>query len=303
MVLEKKYSHLVGCLRNYSMKGIILAGGTGSRLFPATIAVSKQLLPVYDKPMIYYPLSVLMLAGIREILFITTSHDKASFVKLLGDGTDLGCTFSYEVQKSPNGLAEAFIIGEKFIGDDSVALILGDNILYGSGLGTLLRNKISDNKPTIFALEVQDPERYGVVEFNSNGEVISIEEKPSNPKSKFAVPGLYFYPNDVISVAKKVKPSSRGEIEITSINNHYLNSKELQVVPFPRGITWLDTGTPDSLADANEFVKVIERRTSKKIACIEEIAFLREFINKEQLLKSIEKYGKSQYSKYLLNIC
>ena len=285
------------------MKGIILAGGTGSRLFPATIAVSKQLLPVYDKPMIYYPLSVLMLAGIREILFITTSHDKASFVKLLGDGTDLGCTFSYEVQKSPNGLAEAFIIGEKFIGDDSVALILGDNILYGSGLGTLLRNKISDNKPTIFALEVQDPERYGVVEFNSNGEVISIEEKPSNPKSKFAVPGLYFYPNDVISVAKKVKPSSRGEIEITSINNHYLNSKELQVVPFPRGITWLDTGTPDSLADANEFVKVIERRTSKKIACIEEIAFLREFINKEQLLKSIEKYGKSQYSKYLLNIC
>ena len=285
------------------MKGIILAGGTGSRLFPATIAVSKQLLPVYDKPMIYYPLSVLMLAGIREILFITTPHDKASFVKLLGDGSDLGCTFSYEVQESPNGLAEAFIIGEKFIANDSVALILGDNILYGSGLGTLLRSKISDNKPTIFALEVQDPQRYGVVEFNKDGKVLSIEEKPSNPKSKFAVPGLYLYPNNVISVAKNVKPSDRGEIEITSINNHYLEANELQVVPFPRGITWLDTGTPDSLADANEFVKVIERRTSKKIACIEEIAFLREFINKEQLLKSIEKYGKSQYSQYLSNIC
>ena len=284
------------------MKGIILAGGTGSRLFPATIAVSKQLLPVYDKPMIYYPLSVLMLAGIREILFITTPHDKPSFVKLLGDGSGLGCSFSYEVQENPNGLAEAFIIGEKFIGNDSVALILGDNILYGSGLGTLLRNKISDNKPTIFALEVQDPQRYGVVEFNEDGKAISIEEKPSNPKSKFAVPGIYFYPNNVINVAKKVKPSNRGEIEITSINNHYLEANELQVVQFPRGITWLDTGTPDSLADANEFVKVIERRTSKKIACIEEIAFLREFINKEQLLKSIEKYGKSQYSQYLSNI-
>ena len=299
---EIKYSHLVGCLRNCSMKGIILAGGTGSRLFPATIAVSKQLLPVYDKPMIYYPLSVLMLAGIREILFITTPHDKASFVKLLGDGTDLGCTFSYEVQERPNGLAEAFIIGEKFIGDDSVALILGDNILYGSGLGTLLRNKISDNKPTIFALEVQDPQRYGVVEFNSDGEVISIEEKPSNPKSNFAVPGLYFYPNDVISVAKKVKPSSRGEIEITSINNHFLNSKELQVVQFPRGTTWLDTGTPDSLADANEFVKVIERRTSRKVACIEEIAFLRGYINKFQIEILQKKYGNSDYADYLKNL-
>ena len=299
---EIKYSQVVGCIKSYNMQGIRLAGGTGSRLFPATIAVSKQLLPVYDKPMIYYPLSVLMLAGIREILFITTPHDKPSFIKLLGDGSNLGCNFSFEMQESPNGLAEAFIIGEKFIGNDSVALILGDNILYGSGLGTLLRNKISDNKPTIFALEVQDPQRYGVVEFNSNGEVISIEEKPKKPKSKFAVPGIYFYPNNVISVAKKVKPSERGEIEITSINNHYLEANELQVVQFPRGITWLDTGTPDSLADANEFVKVIERRTSKKIACIEEIAFLREFINKEQLLKSIEKYGKSQYSEYLSKI-
>jgi glucose-1-phosphate thymidylyltransferase len=284
------------------MKGIILAGGTGTRLFPATIAVSKQLLPVYDKPMIYYPLSVLMLAGIREILFITTPYDKESFVKLLGDGSDLGCSFSFETQENPNGLAEAFIIGEKFIGKDPVALILGDNILYGSGLGTLLRSKILENKPTIFAIEVQDPERYGVVEFNSNGEVISIEEKPSRPRSNFAIPGLYFYPNNVIEIAKNVKPSKRGEIEITSINNYYLESQELQVVQFPRGITWLDTGTPDSLADANEFVKVIERRTSKKIACIEEIAFLREFINKEQLLKSIEKYGKSQYAQYLSNI-
>jgi len=284
------------------MKGIILAGGTGSRLFPATIAVSKQLLPVYDKPMIYYPLSVLMLAGIREILIITTSHDKESFIKLLGDGSDLGCSFSYEIQEHPNGLAEAFIIGEKFIGRDSVALILGDNILYGSGLGTLLRSEISDNKPTIFAIEVQDPQRYGVVEFNSNGEAISIEEKPSNPKSKFAIPGLYFYPNSVINIAKDVKPSKRGEIEITSINKYYLESKELQVVQFPRGITWLDTGTPDSLADANEFVKVIERRTSKKIACIEEIAYLRGYISLEELNKCLIKYGDSQYSKYLLSI-
>ena len=284
------------------MKGIILAGGTGSRLFPATIAVSKQLLPVYDKPMIYYPLSVLMLAGIREILFITTPHDKASFVKLLGDGSDLGCCFSYEVQEKPNGLAEEFIIGEKFIGQDSVALILGDNILYGSGLGTLLRNKISENKPTIFALEVQDPRRYGVVEFKSNGEVISIEEKPSKPKSKFAVPGLYFYPNNVINVAKNVKPSDRGEIEITSINNHYLETKELQVVQFPRGTTWLDTGTPDSLADANEFVKVIERRTSKKVACIEEIALVRNFITKKDLQDLTKKYGKSDYAVYLSNL-
>jgi glucose-1-phosphate thymidylyltransferase len=284
------------------MKGIILAGGTGSRLFPATIAVSKQLLPVYDKPMIYYPLSVLMLAGIRKILFITTPHDKASFVKLLGDGSDLGCSFSYEVQESPNGLAEAFIIGEKFIGNDSVALILGDNILYGSGLGTLLRNKISDNQPTIFAIEVQDPQRYGVVEFDSSGQVISIEEKPLNPKSKFAVPGLYFYPNNVIDISKNVIPSNRGEIEITSINNHYLNTKQLQVVQFPRGITWLDTGTPDSLADANEFVKVIERRTSKKVACIEEIAFVRNFIEKKDIQRLIEKYGKSDYAFYLSNL-
>lgn len=284
------------------MKGIILAGGTGSRLFPATIAVSKQLLPVYDKPMIYYPLSVLMLAGIRKILFITTPQDKASFVKLLGDGSDLGCKFSYEVQENPNGLADAFIIGEKFIGQDSVALILGDNILYGSGLGTLLRRKILENKPTIFALEVEDPERYGVVEFNTDGEAISIEEKPNKPKSKFAIPGLYFYPNDVVKIAKNVKPSRRGEIEITSINNHYLENNHLQVVQLPRGITWLDTGTPDSLADANEFVKVIEKRTSKKVACIEEIALARNFIQIKDFKTLANKYGNSEYAKYLFNL-
>ena len=283
-------------------KGIILAGGSGTRLYPVTQTISKQLLPVYDKPMIYYPLSVLMLAGIREILFITTPHDKDSFIKLLGDGTDLGCSFSYEVQENPNGLAEAFIIGEKFIGKDPVALILGDNILYGSGLGTLLRNKITQNKPTIFALEVKDPQRYGVVEFNKEGEAISIEEKPKNPKSKFAIPGLYFYPNSVIEIAKNVKPSKRGEIEITSINNDYLNKKELQVIQFPRGITWLDTGTPDSLADANEFVKVIERRTSKKVACIEEIALVRNFITKKDLVALIDIYGKSDYASYLTSL-
>jgi glucose-1-phosphate thymidylyltransferase len=281
------------------MKGIILAGGTGTRLYPATIAVSKQLLPVYDKPMIYYPLSVLMLAGIREILFITTPHDRESFLKLLGDGSDLGCIFSYETQENPNGLAEAFIIGEKFIGTDPVALILGDNILYGSGLGSLLRSKISDNKPTIFAIEVQDPERYGVVEFNNNGEVISIEEKPIKPKSKFAIPGLYFYPNSVIEISKNVKPSKRGEIEITSINNYYLESQELQVIQFPRGITWLDAGTPDSLAEANEFVKVIERRTSKKIACLEEIAFFKNFITKKELQLILSRSPNSLYFDYL----
>jgi len=281
------------------MKGIILAGGSGTRLYPATISVSKQLLPVYDKPMIYYPLSVLMLAGIKEILIITTPKDKKPFEKLLGDGKDLGCSFSYETQQNPNGLAEAFIIGQKFIGNDSVALILGDNILYGSGLGTLLRNKISSNKPTIFALEVQDPQRYGVVEFNSNGEILSIEEKPIKPKSNFAIPGLYFYPNNVIEIAKEVKPSERGELEITSINNYYFELNELNVQILERGITWLDTGTPDSLADANEFVKVIEKRTNKKIGCIEEVAYVRGFIKHKQLMEVSKKYKGSNYGKYL----
>ncbi|MAD12271.1 MAG: glucose-1-phosphate thymidylyltransferase [Flavobacteriaceae bacterium] len=284
------------------MKGIILAGGTGSRLYPATIAISKQLIPVYDKPMIYYPISVLMLAGIREILIITTPHDRESFLKLLGDGSDIGCSFSFETQENPNGLAEAFIIGETFIGNDSVALILGDNILYGSGLGSLLRNKVKENRPTIFAIQVQDPERYGVVEFNNNGDIISVEEKPIKPRSSFAIPGLYFYPNNVIEIAKNIKPSKRGEIEITSINNYYLKNKELKAIKLPRGITWLDTGTPQSLADANEFVKVIENRTGQKIACLEEIAYLSGYISLEELKKCIIKYGNSQYSKYLLSI-
>ena len=284
------------------MKGIILAGGTGSRLFPATIAVSKQLLPIYDKPMIYYPLSVLMLAGIREILFITTHHDKASFVKLLGDGSDLGCTFSYEVQESPNGLAEAFIIGEKFIGDDSVALILGDNIFYGSGLGEILRESVFENNPLIYAIEVDDPSRYGVIELSHNGKILSIEEKPNNPKSNLVIPGLYIYPNSVVSISKAIKPSSRGELEITDLNKVYLKAKKLKVKLLPRGITWLDTGTPDSLSDANEFVKVIEKRTNKKIACLEEVALAMGFISKSQLSNTIFKYGNSSYNEYLLRL-
>ena len=284
------------------MKGIILAGGTGSRLFPATIAVSKQLLPVYDKPMIYYPLSVLMLAGIREILFITTPHDNPSFVKLLGDGSDLGCTFSYEVQESPNGLAEAFIIGEKFIGNDSVALILGDNIFYGSGLGEILRESVFQNKPLIYALEVENPSRYGVVELSPKGKIVSIEEKPKNPKSNLAIPGLYIYPNSVVSISKTIKPSVRGEKEITDLNKVYFEQGELKVKLLPRGITWLDTGTPDSLSDANEFVKVIEKRTNKKIACLEEVALAMGFISKSQLSSSIFKYGNSSYNEYLLKL-
>ena len=302
MALEIKYSHQVGCLKSYKMKGIILAGGTGSRLFPATIAVSKQLLPIYDKPMIYYPLSVLMLAGIREILFITTPHDKASFVKLLGDGSDLGCTFSYEVQESPNGLAEAFIIGEKFIGDDSVALILGDNIFYGSGLGEILRESVFENNPLIYAIEVDDPSRYGVIELSHNGKILSIEEKPNNPKSNLVIPGLYIYPNSVVSISKAIKPSSRGELEITDLNKVYLKAKKLKVKLLPRGITWLDTGTPDSLSDANEFVKVIEKRTNKKIACLEEVALAMGFISKSQLSNTIFKYGNSSYNEYLIRL-
>ena len=284
------------------MKGIILAGGSGSRLYPATISVSKQLLPIYDKPMIFYPLSVLMLAGIKDILIITTPNDKSSFIKLLGDGSDIGCKFSYQVQENPNGLAEAFIIGENFIGKDSVALILGDNVLYGSGFGTLLRNQITNNKPTIFAVEVDNPENYGVVEFNDRGKAISIEEKPRKPKSNFAVPGLYFYPNNVISIAKQIKPSKRGELEISSINQYYLKHDQLNVVSLPRGITWLDTGTPESLADANEFVKVIERRTGKKIACIEEVALARSFVSIKNIKKIAAKYGNSDYGRYLFNL-
>lgn len=284
------------------MKGIILAGGSGTRLYPATISVSKQLLPVYDKPMIYYPLSVLMLAGIKEILIITKPKDQELFIELLGDGSDLGCSFSYETQENPKGLADAFLIGEKFIGNDSVALILGDNILYGSGLSELIKDNISKKEATIFAIEVKDPERYGVVEFNYKNKVISIEEKPSKPKSKFAIPGLYFYPNSVIEIAKNIRPSKRGEVEISSVNKKYLELNQLKVIQIPRGVTWLDTGTADSLADANEFVKVIEKRTNKKVACIEEIALIRNFISIKDLKALIKKYGNSDYGKYLSNL-
>ena len=281
------------------MKGIILAGGSGTRLYPLTISVSKQLLPIYDTPMIYYPLSVLMLAGIREILIITTPEDNSAFKKLLGDGSHLGCKFEFAVQPEPNGLAEAFIIGETFIGDDKVALILGDNIFYGIGFGSLLRSKIDINGAAVFACPVNDPERYGVVEFDADNKVISIEEKPLKPKSNYAVPGLYFYDNSVVKYAKKVKPSDRGEKEITSLNQIYLKKNKLQVAIMNRGMTWMDTGTIDALDSAIEFVRVIEKRTNKKIACIEEIAYLHGFISKEELLSISKVYQKSGYGEYI----
>lgn len=284
------------------MKGIILAGGSGTRLYPLTIAVSKHLLPIYDKPMIYYPLSVLMLAGIREILIITTPHDNESFKNLLGNGSDLGCKFEYTVQPEPNGLAEAFIIGEDFIGKDKVALVLGDNIFYGNGLGKVLREKTDIEGASIFAFNVSDPERYGIVEFDSNKKVISLEEKPLKPKSNFAIPGLYFYDNNVVELAKKVRPSERGEKEITTLNEMYLEKEMLHVGVLERGVTWLDTGTVDSMDAATEFVRVIEKRNNTKIACLEEIAYLHGFINKEQLLKAANKYGKSGYGQYINKI-
>lgn len=284
------------------MKGIILAGGSGTRLFPLTIAVSKQLLPVYDKPMIYYPLSVLMLAGIKEILIITTPHDQEAFKKLLGDGSHVGCRFEYAIQEKPNGLAEAFIIGEDFIGKDNVALILGDNIFYGNGLGSLLRSKINIKGASIFAFPVKDPERYGVVEFDSNFKVLSIEEKPNKPKSKYAVPGLYFYDNRVVALAREVKPSDRGEKEITTLNQMYLGMNELEVGVMTRGMSWFDTGTVDSLDDATEFIRVIQNRQSAAIGCIEEIAYERKFIDIEALERSIERYAKSKYGAYLKEV-
>lgn len=284
------------------MKGIILAGGSGTRLFPITIAVSKQLLPVYDKPMIYYPLSVLMLAGINEILFITTPHDQASFVKLLGDGSALGCKFEYEIQDEPKGLAEAFTIGEKFIGEDKVALILGDNIFYGNGLGSLIRSKTTVDGAAIFAYPVKDPERYGVVEFNQDYKVISIEEKPKSPKSQFAIPGLYFFDNNVVEYAKNVKPSERGEKEITTINQMYLEAGKLEVGIMTRGMSWFDTGTVESLDDATEFIRVIQNRQSAMIGCIEEVAVMRKFIEKNSLIELSSRYGKSKYGEYLKDI-
>ena len=284
------------------MKGIILAGGSGTRLYPLTIAVSKQLMPVYDKPMIYYPLSVLMDAEIKDILIITTPHDQVAFKKLLGDGSDFGCNLTYEIQDTPNGLAQAFVIGEKFIGDDSVALILGDNIFYGSGLSQLLRSKTNPKGAIVFAYHVNDPERYGVVEFNEDMKAISIEEKPLNPKSNYAVPGLYFYDNKVVEIAKQLKPSARGEYEITDVNKVYLENEELEVGVMDRGTAWLDTGTFDSLHDATEYIRVIEKRQGIKIGCIEETAYKRGFITIEKLYEIANKYGKSGYGEYLKNI-
>lgn len=284
------------------MKGIILAGGSGTRLHPLTLAVSKQLMPVFDKPMIYYPLSILMMAGINEILIITTPHDQPMFEKLLGDGKDLGCDFQYAIQEVPNGLAQAFVIGEEFIGNDKVALILGDNIFYGTGLQQLLQSNSNPDGGVVFAYHVSDPERYGVVEFDSNNHAISIEEKPANPKSNYAVPGLYFYDNDVIQIAKNLKPSPRGEYEITDVNKAYLEAARLKVGILDKGTAWLDTGTFTSLMQAGQFVQVIEERQGLKIGCIEEIAFRMGYINKNQLNKLAEPLVKSGYGKYLLNL-
>ena len=284
------------------MKGIILAGGSGTRLYPITKGISKQLMPIYDKPMIYYPVSVLLLTGIKEILIITTPEDSAQFQRLLGDGKDIGINFSYAIQEVPNGLAQAFVIGEKFIGDDKVALILGDNIFYGSGFSKMLQSFYTIDGAAVFAYEVADPQRYGVVEFDADFKAISIEEKPLRPKSNFAVPGLYFYDNTVVEIAKNIKLSARGEYEITDINRKYLENGTLKVGVMDRGTAWLDTGTFDSLSDATEFVRVIEKRQGQKIGCIEEVAFRMGFLSREGLHMQAERYKKSGYGEYLKRI-
>lgn len=288
------------------MKGIVLAGGSGTRLYPITKGISKQLIPIFDKPMIYYPVSVLMLAGIKEILIISTPYDLPGFKRLLGDGHDLGVKFSYVEQPSPDGLAQAFILGEDFIGDDSACLVLGDNIFYGSGFTALLKQSLKDaeekDKATVFGYYVNDPERYGVVEFDDQGKCLSIEEKPKNPKSNYAVVGLYFYPNSVIDVAKNIKPSERGELEITTVNQTFLERQQLQVKTLQRGFAWLDTGTHDSLSEASTFIEVIEKRQGLKVACLEEIAFKQGWIDAKQLKKLAEPMLKNNYGKYLLDI-
>jgi glucose-1-phosphate thymidylyltransferase len=284
------------------MKGIILAGGSGTRLYPITKAISKQLMPIYDKPMIYYPLSVLMMAGIKDVLIITTPEDNPQFVRLLGDGSQVGCNFSYAVQEKPNGLAQAFVIGADFVGRDKVALVLGDNIFYGVGLGRQLQTLNQVEGGYVFAYEVSDPERYGVVEFDASNKVISIEEKPAKPKSHYAVPGLYFYDNQVLDIARNIQPSPRGEYEITDVNKEYLRQGKLKVAILDRGTAWLDTGTFDSLHDASEFVRVIEKRQGAKIGSIEEVAYRMGFIDENKLLKLAEELSKSGYGQYLRKV-